>query len=140
LLSALPIYLAIDAQAGTYGRQEVLGSGRFVTGSFGVRAGYALEWGTTLLAAGVGPRVGYARASARASDRVATHDAAVSGVWLAPVAFARVDTALSARVRLGLDAELGAVLVPVRGRVEGSDDIAADGAWLALSASLGVRF
>jgi hypothetical protein len=139
LLRVWPLYVAIDGQVGTYGRDDGLGRSRLVAGSFALRGGYGIAAGSTALAFGVGPRVGFARASAQARDDAAAEDAALSGAWVAPVAFVRIDAALSERVRVGLDAEVGAVLVPVRGRVEGGDDVAAAGAWLGLAASIGVR-
>jgi len=133
-----PLYAALDVQAGSYARDSELGSARLVAGSAGARIGWTYAWRSSLLGAGAGQRLGLARASASAEASGAT-DGSVSGLWAAPVAFVMADTALARHVRLGVDAELGAVLLPVRGRIEEGGDIAVAGAWLALSATLGVQ-
>jgi hypothetical protein len=65
--------------------------------------------------------------------------ASVTGVWSAPVAFVGFDTALLGQLRLGLDAEIGAVVLPVRGRIERGDDVEVRGLWAALSLLLGIQ-
>jgi hypothetical protein len=139
-LGFAPLRLSLDVQAGTYAREEALGSARLVAGSVGARLGYALPLGATVIAVGAGQRLGLARASASANtNEPDVIDDDVLGVWSAPFAFASVDTALSERLRLGFDAELGAVLLPVHGLVENGDHVDVDGAWLALSVSIGVQ-
>jgi hypothetical protein len=133
-----PLYLALDAQIGTYGRESELGSARLVAGSAGARIGWTYSWISSAFGAGVGQRFGFARASASADATGATGSSLV-GPWAAPFAFVAADTALSRQLRLGVDAELGTVLLPVRGRIEEGVDIAAAGAFIALCATLGLQ-
>ena len=137
-LRLAPLYLALDGQAGTYARDSELGSARLVAGSAGARVGWTYTWSSGVLGAGAGQRLGVARASASARGG-GTTDGSVNGLWAAPFAFAMTDTALVGHVRLGIDAELGIVALPVRGRIQEGGDVAAAGAWLALSATLGLR-
>ncbi len=133
-----PLYVALDVQAGTYARDTELGSARLIAGSAGARIGWTSAWSSSVLGAGVGQRLGFARASASAEGSDVTGSSIV-GVWAAPFAFAMADTALWRHVRLGIDAELGTVLLPVRGRIEEGNDVTVAGAWIALCATLGVQ-
>lgn len=137
-LAFAPLYAALDVQAGTYARDSELGSARLIAGSAGARIGWTSAWRRNVIGAGVGQRLGIARASASAEDRGAT-GSSVTGLWAAPFAFVMADTPLFEDVRVGVDGELGVVLWPMRGRIEGGDDIAVAGAWLALSATLGIE-
>jgi hypothetical protein len=141
-LGLTPWRLALDVQAGTFGRDTALGKARLVSGSVGARGGYSVGDGRRLaLTGGAGLRVGVARASAdAASDAIAVQSAAVTGLWIAPLVFAAFDTALFGQLRIGLDGEIGAVVLPVRGRIEGGDDVAVRGLWAALSLLLGIQF
>lgn len=130
--------VALDAQAGTYTRDTTLGDARLVSGSLGARLAWTRAFAASTVGVGVGQRVGLARASAR-TDAIAASDAAVSGMWAGPFAFGWLDFALADRLRLGVDVEAGIVLLPVRGRIERDDDVAVDGAWLALSLVLGAQ-
>jgi hypothetical protein len=135
-----PWRLALDAQVGTYADERELGHVRLLSGSVGARVGVALIDRSIGLTVGLGQRIGWARASAAAQDAAVAHGDNVAGVWAAPFAFAGLDVAVHGPLRLGLDAEFGAVLLPLRGRVERGGDLAADGAWGALAATFGGRF
>jgi hypothetical protein len=138
-----PWRLALDVQTGTFGRDTPLGKARLLSGSVGIRGGYSVGDGRRLsLTAGAGVRVGLARASANAASDAGSsvQSASVTGAWTAPLVFAAFDTSLLGQLRLGLDAEVGAVVLPVRGRIERGDDIEVRGLWAALSLLLGIQF
>jgi hypothetical protein len=138
-LALFPWRVAFDVQAGTFARDTALGSARLLLGSAGARAGYALGGPALALVAGAGGRLGLARASASTRDST-VQAASVLGVWGAPFGFFNLEAVMLGRYSFGLDAELGGVVLPVRGRVEGGGDIEVRGLWAALSAVFGIRF
>jgi hypothetical protein len=81
---------------------------------------------------GAGARAGVARVSGQASSGADALGASVAGVWGAPLVFAGLGVPLAGPFRLSLDAEVGYVVSPVRGRVEAGDDVEVDELWTAL--------
>jgi hypothetical protein len=138
-LAYAPLRAALDLQAGAYGRATEFGDVGLFAASLGARVGWTLGGRPLGIVAGGGQRVGLARASAAADDQRA-QDGAVLGAWTAPFAFVTFEAALAERLRLGVDGELGAVLLPVRGRVARGEDIAVDGLWAALAVAFGMQF
>jgi hypothetical protein len=139
LLGPAPWRPAFDLQAGTYARDTELGSAQLLSGSVGARLGFTLQGRGLALTPGLGQRLGLARASGTTDDPTAARARAVVAAWTASFAFVTFEASAFSRYRLGIDAELGIVQLPVHGRVARADDIAVDGLWIALSAVFGVQ-
>jgi hypothetical protein len=139
LLALAPWRPAFDLQAGTYARDTELGRARLVSGSVGARLGWTIAGRDLALTPGLGQRLGLARASASVDDPAAARADAVVAPWTASFAFMTFEAAAFGRCRIGVDAELGVVQVPVRGRIDRGDDVDVNGLWLSLSALFGVQ-
>jgi hypothetical protein len=139
LLGTAPWRPGFDLQAGTYARDTELGSAQLLSGSVGARLGFTLQGRGLAWTPGLGQRLGLARASATTDDPAAARARAVVAPWTASFAFVTFEAAAFNRYRLGIDAELGIVQLPVHGRIARADDIAVDGLWIALSAVFGVQ-
>jgi len=136
---ARPWRLALDFGASTFQRTSPIGTARLILAGLGARAGYTVPLGGELgLELGGGGRVGVARISGTPADDEASA-ASVAGAWSAPLAFVGLEAPLARFWRLGLDLEVGYVLVPVRGRIEGGDDVNVDGLWTSLSLGIAVE-
>ena len=133
-----PWRLALDFGASTFERASELGSARLVLAGLGARVGHSLPLGELGLELGAGGRVGVARISATSDDADATAGS-VSGPWGAPLLFAGLAAPLGGAWRLGLDAEFGYVVLPVRGMIQDGEDIEVDELWTALSLGLAVE-
>jgi hypothetical protein len=133
-----PWRLALDFGASTYRRVSELGSARLILAGLGARVGRALPVGELWLELGAGGRAGVARISGSAANDQASA-ASVAGAWSAPFVFLGLDAPVGGSWRLGLDAELGYVLSPVRGRVEGGEDVEVDELWTSLGLGLAVE-
>jgi hypothetical protein len=139
LLAFAPWRPAFDLQAGTYARHTELGRARLLSGSLGARLGWTIAGRDLALTPGLGQRLGLARASAAAGDATAARADAVVAPWTASFAFVTFEAAAFGRYRIGVDAELGVVQLPVRGRIDRGDDVDVNGLWAALSALFGVQ-
>ena len=139
LLGPSPWRPAFDVQAGTYARDTELGSAQLLSGSIAARLGFTLQGRGLALTPGLGQRLGLARASGTTDDPTAARARAVVAPWTASFAFVTFEASAFTRYRLGIDAELGIVQLPVHGLVARGDDVAVDGLWIALSAMFGVQ-
>ena len=139
-LRLAPWHLAIDFSAGTLGRDVELGSVRLLSGSLGVRLGYTLRMADWALRFGAGQRTGVARVSGDSMDASRAVSGSVAGPFTMTLGYFALDTGGGGPFRAGLGAELGGVLVPVRGRIENEDDFGVDGLWAALEVRLLLAF
>jgi len=135
-----PWHLALDFSAGTLGRDVDLGSVRLVTGSLGARLGYTLGMANWTLRFGAGQRSGLARVSGEGADASRALGGSVVGPFSTAFGYAALDTGGGGPFRAGLGAELGGVLLPVRGQIENEDDFGVDGLWAALELRLLLAF
>jgi hypothetical protein len=110
-----------------------------VLAGLGARVGYGVPLGPFGFELGGGGRVGTARVSAVAAPDVDATVASVTGAWAAPFAFLGFDAPLSSSFRIGLDAEFGYVVLPVRGRIESGDDVEVDELWTSLTLGVAVE-
>jgi hypothetical protein len=88
--------------------------------------------------AGVGLRGGIARVRGESRDASAVREGDVSGPWLGSMLVLGGALALGEWGALQLTSELGYAFVAVRGRVDGRQAAAIDGAWVTLALSLHV--
>ncbi len=133
-----PWRFALDFGASTSQRSSELGSARLILAGLGARVGYTLPLGGLFIELGAGGRAGVARISGNAASDEA-EAASVAGAWSAPFGFFGLDAPLGGSWRLGLDAEIGYVLLPVRGQVESGDDVEVAGLLTALGLGLAVE-
>jgi hypothetical protein len=139
-LRLAPWHLALDCSAGTLGRDVELGSVRLVSGSLGARLGYTLRIADWALRFGAGQRTGFARVSGDGADASRAVGGSVVGPFTMALGYLALDTGGGGPFRAGLGAEIGGVLVPVRGQIENEDDFGVSGVWAALELRLLVAF
>ena len=139
-LRLAPWHLALDFSAATLGRDVELGSARLLTGSLGARLGYTLRMADWALRFGAGQRTGVARVSGDGTDSSRATGGSVLGVFTTSLGYFALDTAIGKPFRAGLGAELGGVLLPVRGRIENHGDFGVEGVWASLEFRLSLDF
>jgi hypothetical protein len=139
-LRIAPWNLALDFSAGTLGRDVELGSVRLVSGSLGARFGYTLTMADWALRFGVGQRTGLARISGDSADASRAVGGSVVGIFTTTLGFFALDSRVLDAFRAGLGAEVGGVLLPVRGRIQNHDDFGVDGVWASLEFRLSLDF
>lgn len=137
---ARPWRLSLDFGASSSESSSELGSARLILAGLGARVGYELPLGELWLELGAGGRAGVARISGSAAhDEGEVEAASVAGAWSAPFVFVGLDAPFSNGWRLGIDAEVGYVTLPVRGRVQGGDDVEVDELWTSLALGVAVE-
>lgn len=139
-LRLAPWHLALDFSAGTLARDVDLGSARLLTGSLGARLGYTLRMAEWALRFGAGQRTGFARVSGEGTDASRAVGGSVVGPFTTALGYLALDTGGGGPFRAGLGAEIGGVLLPVRGRIEDEDDFGVGGLWAALELRLLLAF
>jgi hypothetical protein len=139
-LRVAPWHLALDFSAGTLGRDVELGSARLSTGSLGARLGYTVRMAEWALRFGAGQRTGVARVSGDGTDSSRATGGSVVGVFTTSLGYFALDTAIGKPFRAGLGAELGGVLLPVRGHIENHGDFGVKGVWASLEFRLSLDF
>jgi hypothetical protein len=140
-LRLAPWNFALDFSAGTLGRDvEELGSVRLVSGSLGVRLGYTLTMADWALRFGAGQRTGMARVSGESADASQAVGGSVIGLFTTTLGFFALDSRIADAFRIGVGAEVGGVLLPVRGRIQNHDDFGVDGVWASLEFRLSLEF
>jgi hypothetical protein len=126
----------IDLVAAQSEATSTLGSVRATTWSSGLRASFKLWLDPVWLEAGPGFRVGIARLTGTPVDDTDTRGGVVAGVWAGPIGYAGLGVELW-HVALTLGAEGGYTTQAVSANVGDGNQVAIDGAWLAVSAGAG---
>lgn len=133
------VYFRLGGGAAANRRQFALGEVDSLLISFRAEAGARFPVGASGFGAGLGYRFGYARVrgKAKGADQLG---GAVSGLWGGPYGAIFSDTRVGGRLTFRVGAELGGVLSPVVGTIDGQEDVSVAGLWGGVSALVGVAF